>query len=259
MRLILLGVLWLLASAAVAQPAAVRVCFIDQVNVPLVLDPHDPAGEHPGLTLELLRRIQARTGVPFDYHAMPWARCLHLLQNNEMDAVFHASFRPERMELGVYPMRGDTADSDRRLVSQSYYIYTLRNAGPQWDGKRFSDLQGPVGVVIDFSAKQDLEDMGLAVETAPDTLTNLRKLAAGRIAAVVNYASQTDTVVAAHPDEFNRVVKLEPPFKEKTKYLVLSHGFYRQHTELAEQIWDELARMQRSGEYAAIEATYAAP
>ncbi len=237
----------------------VRVGFIDQVNIPFVLDPQNPDGERPGVTLELLRLVQQRSGTAFDYQSMPWARCLHLLKNGEIDAVFHSSFVPARQEYGVYPMHGTARDPQRRLVTQSYYIYALRQSALSWDGERFSGLDAPLGVVIDFSIKKDLVARDLPVDEAPDTLTNLRKLKAGRIAAVINYSSQTDNVLAAHPVEFSDVVKLEPPYRRKTKYLMFSHQFYRANTELAERIWDELAHLHRSGEYAAIDARYAMP
>ncbi len=252
---------WLLgvvAFGALAGPDGIRVGFIDKANSPFVLDPENLDTAQPGITLELLRRVQQRTGVSLDFTPMPWARCLRMLEDGELDAVFHASFDPARQKFGVYPLGDGAADPKRRLITQTYYIYKLKDSPLSWDGIRFSGLDAPLGVVIDFSIKKNLLRLGLEVEEAPDTLTNLRKLKAGRIAAIVNYASQTDSVLARHSAEFADVVKLEPPFKEKIKYLIFSHAFYRENTELAQRIWDELAQIHDSGEYAGIEAAYAA-
>lgn len=239
-----------------ADPVEIHLGFIDRVNPPFVIDPGEVEGHAPGLTIELLRRVEQKLPVVFRYHSMPWARSLHLLQANELDAVFHASFKPERLKLGVYPMRKESVDQDRNLVTQAYYVYKREASLLNWDGEQFSDLDGPLGTIIGFSVNSDLAKAGYAVEATPTLRSNLDKLRSGRVAAVVNYASQTDTVLGRAAERYPDIVKLPIPFKVKYKYLLFSHGFYRQRPALTEAIWDELRALHESGEYAAIATRY---
>ncbi|CAK0769620.1 hypothetical protein CCP4SC76_5210003 [Gammaproteobacteria bacterium] len=46
---------------------------------------------------------------------LPWKRCLADLQEGKVDGAFPASFKPDRLAQGSYPMTGDQPDATRRL------------------------------------------------------------------------------------------------------------------------------------------------
>ena len=48
----------------------------------------------PGLTLELLKRVGERLKVNLSFKRVPWMRGLLMLENGEIDGIFHASYTP---------------------------------------------------------------------------------------------------------------------------------------------------------------------
>ena len=245
------------SSITAADSADINLCFINKKNPPLVLDPGNLATQKPGVTVEILSAISKRLNVKFNYSHMPWARCLYKLKNNEADAIFHASYTAERRQYGVYPEMNGEEDKDRYLVNQTYYIYKRKGSALEWDGESFSNLIRPVGAIIDFSVVKDLKKNKLEVEEVAGIRANLNKLLSGRIDAFINYASQTDAVLAKDEKFRQNIEKVDLPYRKKIKHLLFSKEFYNTNPELVEQIWHELAMLRSSGQYQKILARYA--
>ncbi|MCU7939833.1 MAG: transporter substrate-binding domain-containing protein [gamma proteobacterium symbiont of Bathyaustriella thionipta] len=252
----LLVLLLFFTSKGLADNIEITVAYIDKINPPFVINPNQTDTDNPGITIDILKQLEKTADIQFIYKNMPWARCLYLLETNKVDAIFHASFKKNRMKKGVYPMKGGQVDPQRRLLEQTYYIYKHKDSPLQWDGKTFKNLDTSVGIIIDFSIKNDLQQMKLSYEEAPSIQTNLKKLKNNRLDAVINYASQTDITLYKYPKEFKNIVKLSPPFKKRDKYLIFSHDFYAHNKVLVERLWDELKKMRETGELTKISEKY---
>lgn len=212
--------------------------------------------DKPGIVLEVYKSLENRLDVELHFTQNPWERGLRLLEANEVDGVFNASFRPERMELGVYPMKDGAADPNKRTFTNAYFLYKLKDSPLEWDGETFSNLDGEIGAVIGYSIVGDLEEMGVTVYEGQNQLDNLRKLARGRLTGVAGLETMNDLHLKAYPEEFKDIVKVQPPLAEKDYYLILSHQFVQQHPQLAADIWDEIERIRESGEYDKIAEKY---
>jgi polar amino acid transport system substrate-binding protein len=212
--------------------------------------------DKPGIVLEVFKSLENRLAVQVHFVRNPWERGLGLLQANQVDGVFNASFRPERMELGVYPMKDGNIDPSKRTFTNAYFLYKLKDSPLQWDGEQFSNLNGDIGAVRGYAVVGDLEEMGVNVYEGPDQLDNLRKLAQGRLAGVADIGTMIDLYLRDYPEELGDIVKVEPPLREKDYYLILSHHFVQQHPQLATDIWNEIERIRESGEYDEIAEGY---
>lgn len=258
------------ALAALGAPAAaaghrlqVKILFEPEANPPRTLGEGTAIDwQKPGLTLELLRLAGERVGVDFVYERVPWKRALYLVETNEADGIFHASFTPERTGIAAYPMKdapsgGRQADPARAVFVQNYVLYKRAGTPVAWDGTALTDADGPVGVTISYSVAGDLRRLGVPVEEAKTLEQNLDKLLAGRIAAYAGLEHMSDTVVAANPSKYGKLVKMAPPLVSKPYYLLFSRGFYAAHGDLAERIWDAIAAINASAEFAEIARRYA--
>lgn len=210
----------------------------------------------PGITLELLKSMETKLNIDMYFRRIPWNRSLYLLGLNEIDGVFHASFKPERMKIGVYPMRNGKPDPDKRVMSNSYVIYKRKDSPLQWDGKKFSHLNGYIGATLGFSIVDDLKQMGVNVSEGKNQLDNLRRLITGRLDGVAALETMTDLYILGNPEKFKAIVKLSPPLRTKPYYLILSHRFVKTNPKLASDIWNEFERMRVSGEFRNIAAKY---
>lgn len=212
--------------------------------------------EKPGITLEVLKLLENRLNIKVHFRRMPWARGLEEVRSNMADGIFHASFKKERLKIGSYPMRAGTPDASRKIMNQSYFLYKQKDSPLQWDGKKLSCLNGPVGAVIEYAIVGDLKKMGVQVDETTSQLSNLKKLAAGRIAAIADIETMIDFQIRSYPEEFKNIVKIYPPLKQTPYYLMLSHKFVQENPELSEAIWNTIKEIRETGQYNIIAQKY---
>lgn len=106
-----IGVLWgillltLLPAAAAADPL---VWATDDTPGGHYIIGGGPAfhEERPGLEIELYRMVAKKLNLDIVFKRFSWKQCLYLIATNRVDGVFPASFKPERMNIGAFPMKG---------------------------------------------------------------------------------------------------------------------------------------------------------
>ena len=249
---------WIMAICAWSSGAfaaeVVRAAFEDKSLPPYYTgtsDVVDPVT--PGVSVELLQEAAKAAGIEIKFVRMPWVRCLKSLQRGDVDVIFNSSFKEDRLEIGVYPMVGDKADSTRRIATISYALYRLKGSGVAFTGTSITGLgDGPVGASTGYSIIEDLGRLGVKTEEAADTMANFKKLASKRIPAV---AAQ-DVQAAPLLGEFPTIEKVMPLLVSKDYFVMASHQFYNSRRDVAERLWAKIAEV-RETRSAAIYAKYA--
>lgn len=238
-----------------AQAAEVlRAAFEDKAQPPYYMGETaavDP--EMPGVSIELVRLAAKEAGMEVEFVRMPWVRCQKSLQKGEVDAIFNASFKEDRLEFGVYPMVGAKPDSSRRIVTLAYSLYRLKGSPVSFDGKAITNLEGPVAAQSGYSIIEDLRRMGVATEDAHASITNFKKLSGKRVMAVAAQDVNGDSLLAS--GEFPTVEKVVPPLVTKDYFVMFSHQFYDAKKPLAERLWAKLSEV-RERETARLYAKY---
>ncbi len=85
-------------SGGASAGGTVKLCMEDRDIRPWI------TRDGGGLNVVLLDRVASALGLRFEYQRLPWKRCLDKLKANQVDGAFGASFKPERLEVGAYPM-----------------------------------------------------------------------------------------------------------------------------------------------------------
>ncbi len=238
-------------GSAMAEPPArfenrptVTFAFETRANPPRYLGEGTAINwDRPGLTLDLLKAVGKRLRINIGFRRLPWKRGLYLVETDEVDGIFHASYKPEREAIGVYPKTPDgQVDDARAIFFQSYALHVLRGSSVTWDGQTIDGLGGAaVGATAGYSIVGDLEKAGIRVETGKVQEVNLNKLVAGRIAAYAELENMAAAAIQRNPGAYGDVVKLEPPLQTKAYFLLLSKGLVARDPDLAEAIWDTIA------------------
>jgi len=252
--LVLLAALPLAAGGDERLP--LRIVYEETPNPPRHLGTGALVPEPPGITVDILRLVAQRLDLDLQLLRAPWERGLFLIETGQADGLFHTSFKPERMAIGVFPMADGVADESRAIFFQNYSFYVRNGSDITWDGAALGNLARPVGATAGYSIITDLEAMGLNVETERSSLINFRKLESNRIDAYAELQTMADAFLAVNGGPVERVIRLEPPIVEKAYYLMLSHPFHEAHPEIAEAIWDEIASINGSSDHDAIAARY---
>ena len=248
----------LLAAALGADAAGhvVRLSYETKANPPRYLGEGttiDP--QRPGLTIELLRLVEPRVGVRFEFVRVPWARSMYLLETNQVDGVFHGSWVAERERFAAYPMKDGRPDASRSIFTQSYYLYARKGTRLAWNGERLA-TEGPIGTTRGYSVAKRLRTLGANVEEENDLPSSLRKVLAGRLEAYAELENMAAAEIARHPEEMRDLVKLQPALRTEPYYLLLSKGFVAREPALAERIWSAIGEALRSAEYRELERKY---
>jgi polar amino acid transport system substrate-binding protein len=244
-------------SFALAETKEIVIVYGINISPPYILwELGKEDWSKPGLTVEYVKSLEKKLDVKVRFERMNWARGLEWVKANRADGIFHASYKRERLEIGVYPTVNGKLDSSRKLFDRSYHVYRRKGSRVGWDGKNFLNLHSPIGATINYAIVGDLEKMGVDVETTPRTIDGFRKLARGRIPGMAVMEAQGDYLLKRYPDVFGDIEKVSPALKSKEYFLMLSKHFVKYNKELSENIWNELRRIRESGELNAIYEKY---
>ncbi|MCG8618152.1 MAG: transporter substrate-binding domain-containing protein [Desulfobacterales bacterium] len=214
--------------------------------------------EKPGIEIELYRMVARRLDLDIELRRMSWNTCLHLIEQNRVDAIFPASFKPERMKIGVYPMKDGAVDAGRKTRDNAYYLYTLKNSALDWDGARFTrgDTPAVIGLpegwaIVDFVVKRY---DNVVEEPVNRKLPNL--LVHGRLQGFICLETVFDAYLKKGDGIYEDIVKVHPPVWEKPYYLMLSHRFVTGNPALAEGIWNAIREIKQTPAYADMVSRY---
>jgi polar amino acid transport system substrate-binding protein len=244
--------LWLCAlpwlAAAVANNAGspltpLHFCYEDKSLPPYYLgnDAMIPAS-HPGASIEHLRRLSAAIPeLQLQLQRLPWKRCLAALAAGQVDAVI-ASFQPERLALGQYPMQGQLPDPERGFGAHQTCLVSRQDARWHWDGLRFDGVDElivarPLGYAPLKSPSQQKMTMHYTLSTTMD----LALLAKGRVHAITTLCRIAGQPLASAAITAKGLKVLQPPLYSNTGYLVFSKQFYQREPQLAAALWQQLA------------------
>ncbi|MDX1655776.1 MAG: transporter substrate-binding domain-containing protein [Candidatus Competibacteraceae bacterium] len=131
------------------------------------------------------------TDLQASFQAFPWKRCLELMRQGHADLISGILRRPEREEYLIF------IEPPYKTHSTKVF-YVLKGQGERI--RRYEDLYGlTIGVQagVRYFDRFD-QDPRLIREEVSTDLFNFRKLAHGRIDAVISTESQADYLIALH-------------------------------------------------------------
>lgn len=228
-----------------AQDVELTIAFEDKEQPPYYLGEGKDLADKPGLAVEMVKLLEERIpGLKIKFERYPWARCLYKLETGEVDGIFNASFKEERMKLGLYPWKDGKVDTSRRLTTISYNFYTYKESGFSWDGKNAKGVTTPIGAPRGYSIVGDIQKLGLKTEEANSSINNLQKLAAKRLVAIALQSVTGDAILNSNSQAYGNLLRVDPPLKTKPYYLMLSHSLKERDAELTEKIWDEIRNIR---------------
>lgn len=201
-----------------------------------------------GISLHIVRQAFARVGVQVEYVFLPWTRALVETREGRWDATAAWGRNAER-DRGLLI-------SDNVLTEQWQILYR-NDRNFSWSS--LQDLAGlRIGVVADYTYTpafwQMVRDGTLRADVAPDDVSNLNKLLAGRVDVVpLDRNVACDLLGAKFTGEQARRVKAHPKLfvPDFTTHLMMSERqpASAKRMELFNQ---GLKALRQSGEYSKI-------
>ena len=231
-----------LPALAGDQPKeSVTLCFEQQDVLPWRTE------KGTGLNFVLLKMVEQRLNIHFDYQSVPWKRCLAQLKSNDVDGAFAVSYKPDRRELGEYP-GGLQLDAGKRMHIDRYVVIRKKGVKVEWDGTHFHHLDGAIGFQLGYSVGDVLRAQHLEVDEGSQRADELaRKLIAGRLAAAA--VGGSDAYGLMHGPLAPQLEQLPIPIIEKPYFLILSHAMVASRPQLAQRIWRAVEEARNSAAY----------
>jgi len=174
----------------------------------------------------------------------PWKRCLNDLEIGAVDAIAGIVRTPINQNIGVFPLKGDDVDPDKKMAALDFFIFRKKGSALSWDGKTLSKLEGKMGVGGSYPGSIALLDQR-GIPNDPSGMTteaNFQKLLAGRVGGVLG--SDRDIPTMEKNEEYAKSIEvLEPPILRKYYVSEFSKQFYLKQKELCESIWTVAAEV----------------
>ncbi len=200
--------------------------------------------EKPGWFVELSRRAAEDCGAKAEFAFMPWTRALQMVERGEVQAAFSSSYKAERAEYGVYPLKDGKPDENRYAKRIIYTAYVKRGSDNE-KPPEVDKLQGlTVAVERQASIIPELESRGASVYEVANELTMLRMAANGRVDAAVAIEDNAAPILDKHPDIAGLLTQLNPPIQKKVGYVMFSKIFYKDNRDLVECFWSTSAQLR---------------
>jgi len=211
----------------------------------------DAAQKVVGVLPDILTQAGLAVGVTPKYVGFPWKRCLELLKENKVDAIFPSIYQKKREVLGRYPMIHGKEDRSRSLATVSYSVFTSRDNPVQWDGA-FSQEQIPtIGAPLGYVVVQSLKEKhNLKANTQFLALRGLQLVALKRLNGYVVEKLGGERLLGLEGLK-DKVIALDPPFEKHYWHVMISHQFYFEFPELAAAIWDQV-KVQRNENFSSL-------
>lgn len=186
-------------------------------------------GVAKGISVDVTREAAKRAGLSVSFQELPWNRCLEMVRQGEIDGVMDAAERPEFLQgPASFSAYTNTVWVHENSVLQQF---------------EFSALEGKtIGLVSGYSYPQDLLDnlkqVDVKIDYAVDDETNIRKLAFGRVEAIV--ADFANTLEIARVKHLG-IRPLTPTHSRDLLYLSLNPNRMAAHKALNAAIEEMLS------------------
>ncbi len=235
----------------IAAPASAETPFVfafeGQELFPYYMGDTEVKKKNPGTAIETIKLLENYLPVKVSFIRLSWKRALIGLKTGKVDSVI-ASYKPGRIEFGIYPMKNGKPNQEKRLSRSNYYLYVMNTANITWHPKelRFTGVNSAIGAPFGYSIVALLRKSNVRVDEYGDATDNLVKLVAGRLDGAALLEFDTDHILFHKKDTFPGVVKLEPPLVSKPYYLMFSHQFHKKNTRLCEKIWETCVYIRKN-------------
>ncbi|MFZ6731799.1 substrate-binding periplasmic protein [Undibacterium sp. Ji42W] len=210
-------------------------------------------GQNRGFAVDVIKAAYAAVNVDVKFISTPYSRCLMLVKSGQ--------------ELGCFDSLKDTAlEPDfifhkEAIFKASVGIYA-RTDSPQ---SRVSKINVQelnkyiIGVTHGYTYGSAFEnDTRIVRESAPNDMSNLRKLLLGRSDYSLIYTRIADYLSSVHPDEFKGKIQQTGILLEDSLYVSFSKR-RPESQQYANALDQGLRQIKSNGVYAAIERKWARP
>lgn len=235
-------VLFLLSLGGPARAEELRLTYLDQDVRPYVMGDGTEIPTLAGMSIDLVRRAVSRIGGTLRLSRFPSRRQIEEIRAGHHDGVIGYRYATDRAAELVYPMRGGAPDEARMVNRMAYSVYRRKDDVVGWDGKRFSNLKGPVAVSASTLIFNALKSQGVDMVRVENNTQIFNMLSVYRIDAAVALDLIGDRLLRDQP--MLPIEKLTPPLLVEEFYVPVSKRYYAANRDFTERFWQVMGELR---------------
>lgn len=227
----------------------IRFCFEPQDYRPFTIDSEDRVSfGNNGMLTDMIILAAREAGLRPQFITRPWRRCIQYLTNGEVDAIYAVIWKKEREQWAKFPMDGNIPNSNKRIWSVKYPIYTQSDRVIGWDGSKFTDKNLSISAPLGYVAHEKLKSLDTLAPSSYAPEAGFKAVSRLRLDGYVVEESIGDWLVSKLG--LTGLISKDPkPFFIADWYVPLSHQWYGLNPKKAEAFWQALEEVRKvSGE-----------
>jgi len=240
----ILALMILVISSSLTQVQAKKsvnltFCYESKELLPYyIMDSLKVPQKHAGVVIDAIRELDAKVaGVNIKLIRQPWMRCLSDLETGRVSAVI-GTHTAERAIYSAFPLKENKLDTNKAFSRVSTCLIHQKSELIGWNGKKFALESSPtISIPRGYHIANLLRESGFTVYDSNSSANSQKLLFTKQVSASVNDCKKDNL-----PDH----ITVNPiPIETHYGYLLISKVFYKQHKELSEKLWRELAKIDK--------------
>lgn len=245
---------WLVVAAVAAAAEAPRPFRIVATEFP-PYEYTDERGRPAGIDVEIIGRVFARLGVPWDLRFYPWSRAWLMVEKGEADGVLSISYHDTREPHLLFTAdqrdsaRGTRVPRDYLWLSEyAFFVDRRRAQGLRFESYAQLKADGcTVALVSGYTYEPALRESGVATVSFPEPEGCFRAVLAGK-ADLFLFPRDVGEFLADRCGLGGRFAILSPRAFSKAYFLGFARGSgYPDIAGLGARFRDELSLLRESG------------
>ena len=216
----------------------IKLAYSDIESYPFQMGNGAEIASPPGLAIDILNHVAAKLKLETEYLRLPGKRVLQEIAAGKVDGGFIFSYNQQRAQYAQYPMNKDKPDSSKRIATIGYYFYALNEQPVNWDGEKLANSNYKIGAHLGYSIVKDLQEKQLKVHEVKTTEQLFSMLELKRLPVIALQDTTAQQFLLNH--EILTIKQIQPAIKTKDYFLVLSHKFIENNSQIAQNIWQEI-------------------
>jgi len=251
--LLLIVSLALLLTAIKTAAQTIKLGTGTNPDPPFVNADFKKSEQFPGITIDLLRKIEKRLDIKIEIIQKPWARVNEDIRFNRLDGGFHFSFLPSRLSYLSFPIKNDATQPNKQyaISLRSDVLFKLKGNPISWDGSTFSKPSKDkisLGVIRGGAIATKLrgKDYDLIEVNSNSQLTEL--LLQKRVDGIIGLETMINARINSLPSKVRRQIEsIEPAVATTHFFVAFSNNFFKEHQELVWRIWSMFDELNQDG------------
>ena len=224
----------------------IKICYEDQDYSPYISDlRYSHKGR--GILVDLVEMSVKSVGLDVEFIRRPWKRCLSMMKNGSVDAIFAALWTKEREAWAAFPKKKDNLkklDESLSLWDSQYVVFKRVDSELSYSGGKFKNVISGIDAPPGYVAYKMLKDMKVLSRSNNTPEKGLKLVRLKRIDGYVVERNIGNYII--NKNKSNDVIdSIGEVFFEGHWFLPFSKKFYKKSPELSSKIWNMIAIMKK--------------